>query len=62
MQYIMTFIWSFLLVTMLNYVVSSINDVPFEFGLGVIVSVVLSVLVFIVSAVLPSESTPDYEA
>ncbi|MET3575654.1 putative PurR-regulated permease PerM [Bhargavaea ullalensis] len=58
----MTFVWSFVLVTMLNYVVSSINDVPFDFALGAIVSVVLSILVFIVSAILPTESTPDYDA
>ncbi|WP_040227790.1 YjzD family protein [Bhargavaea cecembensis] len=61
MQYILTFVWSFLLITMLNYVVSSINAVPFDFGLGVIVSLVISVLVFIISAILPDESTPDYD-
>ena len=62
MQYIITFIWSFLLVTMLNYVVSSVLDVDFNFMNGVIVSLVVSVLVIIIAAVIPNESTPDAEA
>ncbi|GGG19935.1 hypothetical protein GCM10007425_12910 [Lysinibacillus alkalisoli] len=59
MQYIVTFFWSFLLVSMLNYVVSSVLNVPFDFQLGAIVSVVFAILVFIVAAVIPSESTPE---
>ena len=48
MQYIVTFIWSFLLVSMLNYVVSSVLGVPFDFKTGAIVSVVFSILIFII--------------
>lgn len=62
MQYIITFLWSFLLVTMLNYVVSSVMGVEFNFANGAIVSLVVSVLVFIIAAVIPNESTPDLEA
>ena len=62
MQYIITFFWSFLLVTMLNYVVSSVLGVDFNFMNGVIVSLVFSVLVLIIAAVIPNESTPDVEA
>ena len=62
MQYIITFFWSFLLVTMLNYVVSSVNDVNFNFMNGLIISLVFSVLVIIIAAVIPNESTPDAEA
>ncbi|MCW1926717.1 YjzD family protein [Bhargavaea beijingensis] len=61
MQFIFTFIWSFLLVTTLNYVVSSVNAVPFDFGLGAIVSVVAALFLFIMSAILPEEPLPDYE-
>ncbi|MCM3088150.1 Protein of unknown function [Bhargavaea ginsengi] len=61
MQFIMTFVWSFLLITTLNYVVSSVNAVPFDFGLGAIVSVVFAVMLFMMSAVLPEETLPDYE-
>lgn len=59
MQYIVTFFWSFLLVSMLNYVVSSVLAVPFDFQLGAIVSVVFAVLIFIVAAIIPNESTPE---
>lgn len=59
MQYIMTFIWSFLLVSMLNYVVSSVQNVPFDFTLGAILSVAFAVLVFIMSAIIPNEATPE---
>ncbi|MEK4698634.1 YjzD family protein [Solibacillus sp. FSL R7-0668] len=62
MQYIVTFFWSFLLISMLNYVVSSVLGVDFNFMNGVIVSLVFSVLVLIIAAVIPNESTPDAEA
>ena len=59
MQYIVTFIWSFLLVSMLNYVVSAVIDVPFDFQTGAIISVVFSVLIFVIGAVIPNEPTPE---
>lgn len=62
MQYIITFFWSFLLVSMLNYVVSSVLSVDFNFMNGVIVSLVFSVLVIIIAAIIPNESTPEAEA
>ena len=55
MQYIMTFVWSFLLISMLNYVVSSVLNVPFEFMTGVIVSVAFAVLIFILAAIIPND-------
>ena len=55
MQYIMTFVWSLLLISMLNYVVSSVLNVPFEFMTGVIVSVAFAVIIFIIAAIIPSE-------
>jgi len=59
MQYIVTFIWSFLLVSMLNYVVSAVIDVPFDFQTGAIISVVFSVLIFVIGAIIPNEPTPE---
>ncbi len=59
MHYIMTFVWSFLLVAMLNYVAGSIVDVGFDFMAGVTVSIVLAVLVLIITAVIPDESPAD---
>ncbi|MER1984514.1 MAG: YjzD family protein [Solibacillus sp.] len=61
MQYIVTFVWSFLLVSMLNYVVSSVMGVPFDFVAGAIISVAFSILVFVVAAIIPSESTPEVD-
>jgi len=55
MKFIFAFIWSFCLVSMLNYVVSSVNGVPFDFATGAIASVVFAVLVLIVSAIIPNE-------
>lgn len=59
MHYIMTFVWSFLLVAMLNYVAGSIAGAPFDFMSGVIISVVLAILVLIISAIIPDESPAD---
>lgn len=59
MKYIMTFVWSFLLVSMLNYVVSSVLGAPFDFQIGAIVSVVFTVLIFILGAVIPNDPIPE---
>lgn len=59
MQYIVTFFWSFLLITMLNYVVSSVLGVDFNFVAGAIISLVFSVLVFIIAAVIPNEPVAE---
>lgn len=56
----MTFLWSFILVTMLNYVVSAVLGVTFDFQAGAIVSVVFAILVLAIAAVIPSEPTPDH--
>ncbi|KYG91228.1 YjzD family protein [Metasolibacillus sp. FSL H7-0170] len=62
MQYIMTFIWSFLLVSMLTYVVSSILGVDPNFGLAAILSVAVSILVFIISAIIPNDPIADADS
>lgn len=59
MQYIITFLWSFLLVTMLNYVVSSVMGVDFNFLAGAVISVVFSLLIFLIAAVIPNEPVAD---
>jgi Mg2+/Co2+ transporter CorB len=61
MKYIMTFIVSFLLVTMVNYVAGSIAGIEsFDLAGGVIASVVLSVIVLCITAVIPDEQVADY--
>ncbi|MCM2533704.1 YjzD family protein [Neobacillus pocheonensis] len=55
MRYFWTFFWSFLLVEMLTYVVSSMIGSAFDFKTGALLSVVVTILVFIVSALIPNE-------
>lgn len=42
---------------MLVYVVGSMNGVPFSFTMGLILTVVFSLLVFLISAIIPDEPT-----
>ncbi|WP_249878974.1 YjzD family protein [Niallia circulans] len=51
----MTIFWTFLLAQMLVYVVGSMNGIPFNFSMGLILTAVFSVLVFILSAIIPDE-------
>ncbi|TDL35330.1 DUF2929 family protein [Jeotgalibacillus sp. S-D1] len=53
MSYIWTFIWAFLLINMATYVVSSMNGVPYEFMTATIISVVTTVAIFAIGAVIP---------
>lgn len=62
MKYIMTLIWSFLLISMLTYVVSSVLGAEYSFSTGAIISVIFTVLVWIITSVIPNESTPDTQA
>lgn len=53
----MTLIWSFLLVTLVNYVAGAIANVPFHVEAGFMVAVVFSVLIVIVGESLTNEET-----
>lgn len=56
MRFFWTFFWSFLLVQMLTYVVSSMTPgATYEFMPAAITSVVFTILIFIVAAVIPNE-------
>ncbi|MGI2327436.1 YjzD family protein [Planococcus sp. YIM B11945] len=59
MQFIGTFLWSFLLISMLNYVVSAVQNVPYDFMLGVYVSLGVAVLIFIISSIIPDSPAPE---
>jgi len=59
LRYIMTIFWTFLLAQMLVYVVGSMNGVPFSFSMGLILTAVFSVIVFILSAIIPDEPTHE---
>lgn len=57
MQYIMTVFWSVVLVTMLNYVVSSVQNVEFVFMNGIIMSIPVAIMVLIIAPIIPEEPT-----
>jgi len=44
---------------MLNYVVSSVLAVDFHLSTSLILGVIFTVLIFIISAIIPNEPTPE---
>jgi len=60
MRYFWTFFWTFLLVQMLTYVVSSMSGVAFHFASGAIAAVVVTVLIFIISSLIPNEPVSEH--
>jgi len=40
---------------MLNYVVGSMSGVPFDFTAGTILAVIVTIVIFILPAILPNE-------
>ncbi|WP_144509506.1 YjzD family protein [Bacillus sp. FJAT-22090] len=61
MKYIMTLIWSVILVSMLNYVVSSVQNVDFIFKNGLIMSIPVAIMIFIIAAIIPNDPMPKTE-
>ena len=57
----MTFFWSACLVSMLNYVVSSVIGVEFNFMNGIYVSLAFSVIVLIIGAIIPNDPVEHSE-
>ncbi|MED4455404.1 YjzD family protein [Metabacillus fastidiosus] len=53
MRFFMTFFWSFLLVQMMAYVVSSMSGGVYDFKIATVLSVVVTVLIFIIAEVIP---------
>lgn len=62
MRYLFTFIWSFLLAQMLTYVVSSMNGSSFNLGTGFILSIIFTLLVFVMGAIIPNEPSHEESA
>lgn len=54
MKYFWTLFWTFLLVQMLGYVGSAMTDTHYSIGTISILGVVVTILIFIVSAVIPN--------
>lgn len=57
MKYLFTFFWTFLLVQMVTYVVSSMLGEAFNFQTGTILAVVFTILIFVLSAIIPEGPT-----
>lgn len=55
MKYFWTLFWTFLLVQMLNYVAGAMIGVEFDLVTGSIISVVATIIILVVPAVLPNE-------
>lgn len=60
MRYLWTFIWSFFLVEMLTYVVSSMIGSSLDLKHGAIMSVVVTVFILIVSTLIPNENANQH--
>ncbi|MEI5906516.1 YjzD family protein [Bacillus spongiae] len=60
MRYFWTFFWTLLLVEMLSYVVSSMNGIEFNPEAAAILAVITTLLLFVVSAVIPNDSVEEH--
>ena len=60
MRFLMTFVWSFLLVSMLNYVSGSIANLPFDFLPGAIISVIVTIVVILIGESFPEGEVADH--
>lgn len=59
MRYTWTFFWVFLLIHMTTYVVSSMSGAIYDFRQATIISVVATILVYVVAAIIPDEPVED---
>ncbi|MFC5775246.1 YjzD family protein [Ectobacillus antri] len=55
MQFITAFLWSFFLMQMASYVISSMTDSTYDFIQATILSVVVGVIVVAMTALIPNE-------
>ena len=53
MSYFWTFLWSFLLIQMTTYVVSSMNGVPYNFMTGTIIAIITTLAIFVIGTIIP---------
>ncbi|MDM5187476.1 YjzD family protein [Bacillus sp. DX4.1] len=60
MRVIWAFIWSFMLVHMMSYVISSMTGGTYDFGQASIFSIVLAVLVMAIGATIPNEPVEQH--
>lgn len=61
MKYFWTFFWTFLLVQMMYYVAGSMTGAVYDFKMGALLSVGVTILILLISTVIP-DSTGSEEA
>lgn len=59
MRYTWTFFWVFLLIHMTTYVVSSMSGATYDFILATTLSVIATILIYIVAAIIPDEPVEE---
>ncbi len=57
MRYIFTFFWVILLTNMINYVVGSMVEAPYNFKMATLMGVVITMIIFIIGEV--AEPSPN---
>ncbi|WP_416828733.1 YjzD family protein [Ectobacillus polymachus] len=60
MKYIASFFWSFVLVQMASYVISSMTQTTYDFTQSTIMSVVISVLILFIGSLVPNEPSEQH--
>ena len=58
MKYIMTILWSVLLVINVELRSKFVNNVPFILSHGLIMSILVAIMIFIITAIIPNEPNP----
>ncbi|AQY51861.1 hypothetical protein PWEIH_03216 [Listeria weihenstephanensis FSL R9-0317] len=56
MRYIVTFFWVFILAQMSEYVAASVIATTYDFTMGTIMAVAISIAIFIIPVLMPKES------
>ncbi|GLI86136.1 DUF2929 family protein [Rossellomorea marisflavi] len=60
MKFFWMFFWAFALTEMLTYVVANMSGGKFDFMQGLILSVAVTILAYIVTLILPNEPVEDH--
>jgi hypothetical protein len=59
-RFFWTFFWAFLLTQMLTYVVSSMNGLTYHFGTGFILSIGITILLFVITLIIPNDPVENH--
>ncbi|WP_376766229.1 YjzD family protein [Bacillus haikouensis] len=59
-RFFWTFFWAFLLTQMLTYVVSSMNGLTYHFETGLILSIGITILIFVITLIIPNDPVEDH--